>query len=135
MHRLPAARSVSRRLVLPIVAVALVAACGGGAASAGPSSSPKPPVDPTPVIPTESPTADGTYWLRMTSWQAIPPVNLFALTPAVVIDGSGKLIVARHPDSTQLYGVRVYRGRPDPQRVRAPPWWRREPAGPAPCRG
>jgi len=28
----------------------------------------------------------------------------------------GKLIVARHPDSTRLHGVRVYRGRPDPQR-------------------
>jgi uncharacterized LabA/DUF88 family protein len=28
----------------------------------------------------------------------------------------GQLIVARHPDSTQLHGVRVYRGRPDPQR-------------------
>ena len=96
MHRLPPVHSVIRRLVLPIVAVALVAACGGGAAS--PSSSPlpatNPPVDPTPVIPTPSPIADGgTYWLRMTTFQAIPPVNLFAFTPTVVIDGSGRLIV------------------------------------------
>ncbi len=94
MHRLPSARSLVRSLGLPIVAVALVAACGGGAASPSASTSPKPaPVDPTPVIPTPSPIAGGTYWLRMTTFQAIPPINLFALTPSVVIDGSGQLIV------------------------------------------
>jgi hypothetical protein len=95
MNRLPSARSVTRRLILPLVAVALVAACGGGGGSPAPSSSPKPPpVDPTPVIPTPSPIAGGTYWLRMTTFQAIPPVNLFAVPPTVVIDGSGRLIVS-----------------------------------------
>ncbi|HYO43795.1 MAG TPA: hypothetical protein VES19_11410 [Candidatus Limnocylindrales bacterium] len=94
MHRLPSTRSAVRGLVLPIVAVALVAACGGGAGSPSPSSTPQPPpVDPTPVIPTPSPIADGTYWLRMTTWQAIPPVNLFAFTPTAVIDASGQLIL------------------------------------------
>lgn len=97
MHRLPSARSRVRRLGLPIAVVALVsvvAACGGGAASPSASASQKPaPEDPTPVIPSASPIAGGTYWLRMTTFQAIPPVNLFAVTPTVVIDGSGQLIV------------------------------------------
>jgi hypothetical protein len=92
MHRLPSVRSLVHRLSVPVVAVALVAACGGGASS--PSPTPKPsPVDPTPVIPSPSPIADGTYWLRMTSWQAIPPVNLFSFTPSAVIDASGLYIV------------------------------------------
>jgi hypothetical protein len=94
MHRLPSTRSVTRRVGLPVVVVALVAACGGGAASPPASVSPRPaPEDPTPVIPTPSPIAGGTYWLRMTTSQAIPPVNLFGVTPTVVIDGSGQLIV------------------------------------------
>jgi len=93
MYRLPSARSLAHRVGLPVVVIALVAACGGGAAS--PSAAPPRPApeDPTPVIPTPSPIAAGTYWLRMTTFQAIPPVNLFAFTPTVVIDGSGQLIV------------------------------------------
>lgn len=95
MHRLPSPVSVTRRILLPIVAVALVAACGAGAASSSPSSSSKPaPVDPTPVVPAPSSVVEGgTSWLRMRTFQAIPPVNLFALTPTAVIDGSGMYIV------------------------------------------
>ena len=36
--RLPSALTAAHRLVLPFVAVALVAACGGGAASPSPAS-------------------------------------------------------------------------------------------------
>ncbi len=99
MHRLPSPVSATRRILLPIVAVALVAACGGGVATPAPSSSPssssKPaPVDPTPVIPAPSSAVEqGTYWLRMRTSQAIPPVNLFSFTPTVVIDGSGMYVV------------------------------------------
>ena len=41
-----------------------------------------------------SPAPDGsTYWLRMTTWQAIPPQNLFSFTPAAVITGDGTYLV------------------------------------------
>ena len=89
--RLSPAIASTRRLLLPFVAVALVAACGGGAAS--PSPAPPTPVNPTPVIPAPSPAAGGTYWLRMTTFQAIPPVNLFAVPPAATITGDGQYLV------------------------------------------
>lgn len=85
-----------RRLVLRVLAVAtvsVVAACStGGAPSTG---SPESPVDPTPVIPSPSaePGAAATYWLRMTTFQAIPPVNLFAVGPTSVITGDGRYLV------------------------------------------
>ena len=94
MLSLPSVHAATRRLVLSIVAVALVAGCGGAAASPSATASDRPaPVDPTPVIATPSPIADGTYWLRMTTSQAIPPVNLFAVAPTAVIDGSGLYLV------------------------------------------
>lgn len=57
-------------LVLPAVLL-LVAACGG--AGGAPSVSPEPQ----------------TYWLRMLTTQAIPPVNQFAVGPNLVITGDG----------------------------------------------
>ena len=90
MHR-PSVTPTFRRLVLPFVIVALVAACGGGAAS--PSPAPASPVNPTPVIPVPSPAEGGTYWLRMTTFQAIPPVNLFAVPPTATITGDGLYLV------------------------------------------
>ena len=90
MHR-PSVTPTVRRLVLPFVIVALVAACGGGAAS--PSPAPPSPVNPTPVIPLPSPADEGTYWLRMTTFQAIPPVNLFAVPPTAIITGDGQYLV------------------------------------------
>ncbi len=93
MIHLPSSTAAGvRRFLLPIAAVALVAACGSGAASPSASSGPS-PADPTPVIPTPSSAATSTYWLRMTSRQAIPPVYLFSFTPTAVIDGNGRYIV------------------------------------------
>lgn len=94
MINLPFTRVVARRAASSIVVLALVTGCGGG--GAGPTARPPvdpTPVDPTPVIPSPSPVADGGYWLRMATFQAIPPVDLFGVGPAVVIDGSGRLIV------------------------------------------
>lgn len=71
--------SVRPLLVLPVV-LAIATAC-----SAGGSSSPSTPASPEP---SPSPVSD-TYWLRMTTTQAIPPVNLFAVQPALVITGDG----------------------------------------------
>jgi hypothetical protein len=89
--RLPSATSAAHWLILPFVAVALVAACGGTAASPTP---PQPsPANPTPVLPVPSPAEGGTYWLRMTTFQAIPPVNLFAVPPTATITGDGQYLV------------------------------------------
>jgi hypothetical protein len=88
---LPSAIAAARRLLIPIVTLALVAACGGGEAS--PSPAPASPVNPTPVIPAPSPAEGGMYWLRMTTFQAIPPVNLFAVPPTATITGDGQYLV------------------------------------------
>jgi hypothetical protein len=89
--RLPSACSAARRLLLPFVVVALVAACGGAATP--PSPAPASPANPTPVIPSPSPGEGGTYWLRMTTFQAIPPLNLFAVPPTSIITGDGQYLV------------------------------------------
>ncbi len=77
---------------LSAIAVSLVAAaCSGATPTPVPGSTSAPP---TPVIATPTPGPTGaTYWLRMTSWQAIPPQNLFAFTPAAVITGDGRFLV------------------------------------------
>ncbi len=97
MIRLPSpATTLAARVALPILTVALVAACAGGAASPSASSSPGSTLlDPTPVIvsPTTSPGTGEGYWLRMMTRQAISPVNSFGVQPTAVIDGSGLYIV------------------------------------------
>ena len=77
------------RLSIALIAV-LLAACTGGAAS--PSAVPTPP--PSPSVPSpsspSSPSPDAqAYWLRVTTTQAIPPQNLFAVPPLLVITGDG----------------------------------------------
>jgi hypothetical protein len=70
----------ARSRVAVVGLVILVAACGGSASSAAPSSHPSP-----------APAA-ATYWLRMITTQAIPPVNLFAMQPSLVINGDGVVV-------------------------------------------
>ena len=92
MLRMPIPVPPARRLIVTALAAALVAACGG---STSVTPAPATPANPTPVIPSPSasPQDGGTYWLRMSIWQAIPPVNLFELGNAAIIDGAGLSVV------------------------------------------
>jgi hypothetical protein len=70
-----------RRLAMLIGTAAIaLAACGGGASTASP---------------TPSPDAQ-TYWLRVTTTQAIPPLNVFSQLPLLVVTGDG-LAVTQGP--------------------------------------
>lgn len=67
------------RLALAAATLIVVGACSGPAAS--PSAAPS-------ASPGSSPDAQ-TYWLRMTTTQAIPPLERFAVQPPLVITGDG----------------------------------------------
>jgi hypothetical protein len=83
----------ARLSILPALLLVTVAACGGTAPTSVPSPSAG-AAEPTPVVPTASPAAaDTTYWMRLTTWQAIPPQNLFSFGDTAVIDGSGVLVL------------------------------------------
>ncbi len=72
------------RLATVIGVAILSAACTGSATSPAPA---------TPVGPDASPAATAeTYWLRMTTWQAIPPLDQFASQPLLVITGDGVVV-------------------------------------------
>jgi hypothetical protein len=73
---------------VPSSGASSTAAPSGGASSA----SPLVPVDPTPVIPSASPGAQG-WFIRAQTFQAIPPVNLFGNAPTVLITADGRLLV------------------------------------------
>ncbi len=74
---------------LTAVAFALaVAACSGGGAS--PTAAPSGPPGPTPVASPDPGTT--TFWLRAMTTQALPPVNVFAMQPHVLITGDGQWI-------------------------------------------
>lgn len=100
----------SRFAALPIIALPvalLVAACGAGGppASSGASSPTAPPPTPVGVTPrpsgadsSGSPSAGAPaeglgYWLRMTTSQAIPPVQQFQVGPAAMITSDGLYLV------------------------------------------
>ncbi|HEX5826325.1 MAG TPA: hypothetical protein VFY23_02310 [Candidatus Limnocylindrales bacterium] len=69
------------RSLAGLTALALaLAACGGGAAPASPSVAPQPSPD------------TSTYWLRASTFQAIPPANLFGIAPSALITGDGTWI-------------------------------------------
>lgn len=70
-------------LVAAIVSL-LVAACSSGSSAPTPSA-------PAPSASSASSAApaDASYWLRMTTTQAIPPLNAFEVAPPLVIDGTG----------------------------------------------
>jgi len=67
------------RIAVALAAALLVAACGSGS---------------TPASPSAPPDQAGTWWLRMTTTQAIPPLELFAMQPALVITGDGTVVTS-----------------------------------------
>jgi hypothetical protein len=75
--------AVLRLAILLGIVVATATACTGTGAppTPDPSTSTDPGGSPTP--------AAQTYWLRMSTWQAIPPLDQFAVQPLLVITGSG----------------------------------------------
>lgn len=85
-------------LVRPVTALGITlivaAACtGSGGTSATPAPTDTAPA-PTPVgsaPPSPAPGAE-TYWLRLTTTQAIPPLNQFAVQPPVRITGDGTVV-------------------------------------------
>lgn len=84
--RLPA-----RHLAVAALAV-IVAACSSAASPAPASPTPVPsPSASNPAIPSAGSDAQG-YWLRVTTTQAIPPLNLFGSAPALVITESGTVV-------------------------------------------
>lgn len=90
-----------------VVSAVLVAGCTGVAATPSPQSSTQPTpslaVGPTPVMPTPTPAptapvapsagpdAQG-FWLRLTTTQALAPINLFGRLDPVVITGDGRVV-------------------------------------------
>jgi len=84
-----------RRLAFAPIALAalLVAGCAGATPSTAPTPSAAPP---TPVIPVESPSAGAVgdaYWLRLTTSQAIPPLDRFTVGPTAIITGDGQYLL------------------------------------------
>jgi hypothetical protein len=92
MHSLPSLFA-ARRLAGPALVLVLVAACGTTAPASPTAPVSQTPVSPTPGTASPSPSAGATYWLRMTTTQAIPPIDLFGVGPAAIIDGNGRFVV------------------------------------------
>ena len=82
--------------VLPFAAtLALALAACSSAAPATPAPTPATPpptgAPSSPAVPSADANA-ATYWLRLTTTQALPPLNLFANAAPLVITGSGQLV-------------------------------------------
>ena len=85
-------RSPARFAVALVAMLVSVAACGGGGASPSASAPASPPASPGPTpVPSADP-ATATFWLRASTTQALPPVNVFAMQPYVLITGDGLAI-------------------------------------------
>src|SRR3954453_17454927 len=71
------------------------AGCGAGAPSPSPSTATPTPPPPTPVVPSPSSVAPAGvgYWLRMTTSQAIPPIQQFSVPPTSLITADGRYLV------------------------------------------
>ena len=64
-----------------------------------PPRRPPPPAAPSASLaPQPSPQAD-TYWLRVTTSQAIPPIDQFPIPPVVTITGDGTYITVGPQDA------------------------------------
>jgi hypothetical protein len=83
--------SLPRVALTGLIAITFAACTGAASSPADPSPSAVPPVASPSVSP--SPSAQ-TYWLRMTTWQAIPPLNQFASQPLLVIAGDGMAVTS-----------------------------------------
>jgi hypothetical protein len=75
----------------------LLVACGGSGSSNPPSASTAPTGSATPPSPSASPSASAdplaaAPWLRATTTQALPPVNVFAIQPYAVVTADGRWI-------------------------------------------
>jgi len=83
-----------RVAVLPLLAV-LIAGCGAAAPSSSPAAATPTPPPPTPVVPLPSSVAPVGlgYWLRMTTSQAIPPIQRFSVAPTSLITADGRYLV------------------------------------------
>jgi hypothetical protein len=64
-----------RRAFLVVAVTLLAAACSGSGGS--------------PSTPPGSPPVADTYWLRMATTQALPPLNVFGRLPVLVVTGDG----------------------------------------------
>ena len=90
-------RSPGLPLAIPLVAV-LLAACGTGSGASPVTATPD-VANPTPVIANPTPviaspaTSSDPYWLRLSTFQAIPPLNLFGNLDEAVITADGTYVV------------------------------------------
>jgi len=77
----------------PLTLAALVVA---GCGAATPSTAPVTAAPPTPVVasPSAGPVANGdAYWLRLTTTQAIPPLDRFMVGPTAIITGDSRYLM------------------------------------------
>ena len=80
--------------MVAIATIPLLVACAGtspATSDAGSTSSSPPLPTPTPVG--SGAAAADTYWLRMTTSQAIPPLDRFEVLPSLWITGDGRAVV------------------------------------------
>ncbi len=90
------------RLLAATALVAALAACTSAAPATPAPATPTPPPSGAPSLPSGAPSVPGlpsavpdtaTYWLRMTTTQALPPLNVFGTSALMVITGSGEVVM------------------------------------------
>ncbi len=95
-HRQHAARAIAALVVLTTMA-----ACAGPTPTLTAASQPVAPTFVSPATSSPASSASGaaatdTYWLRMTTSQAIPPLDRFENLPSLWITGDGLAVVPLH---------------------------------------
>ncbi|HEY6570905.1 MAG TPA: hypothetical protein VIZ22_11460 [Candidatus Limnocylindrales bacterium] len=83
-------RQQSARIMAALATILLVAACAGASPGSGSTSASATLPAPTPV---GSGAAAEDYWLRLTTSQAIPPLDRFEVLPSLWITGDGHAVV------------------------------------------
>jgi hypothetical protein len=87
-------RQLARLLATGGITAAL-AACTSAAPATPPPATPSPPPSGAPSasgLPSAAPDP-ATYWLRMTTTQALPPLSVFGTGAVTVITGSGEVVM------------------------------------------